>query len=527
MRTYFVCPAPPCPNGKLHLGHVGGVYLLADIFVRFQRMAGHRAYYITGADEHGTYTLVKARKLGQPVSDVAQKHICEILQCLRAVQITPDVFVCTSSEIHKENARVIFRELQEAGYVDVRNGVQLYCEHCDEFVADSLAAGTCPACDAATDSNLCENCGLAVQHDTLRNGRHTTCGRKLGLRAIKQAVFEVPRLAQALDKAIRQSAWPRAIRDEARAWLADNAHGLPMSRHFSHGVELKQPEPLIGQTLLTWFEGLWCFDTGIREKCVHDNLDANAALHAPNTQLVFFMGQDNRFYYTVGVTGSLFARGYPIPKNLSVQDFYKLEGKKFSTSRDHALWTDEVAREVDPSVLRYALARVARPFDSDENDFDVDKLIMAASLLRSWEDALRHSANNAHTMDSKGLCPALRGLAQRYANAIEALRFWDALDIINTYFEAADFAREDSGMWNAAQISLFLSLLYPVVPKLAIRYGQHFFGAAWQPSLKKPAAAAALPGARVDFPYFSAAVPANFIAAYNKRFRTEQVRQSI
>ncbi|KAA3441911.1 hypothetical protein C7I87_33310 [Mesorhizobium sp. SARCC-RB16n] len=524
MRTYFVCPAPPCPNGKLHLGHVGGVYLLADIFVRFQRMAGHRAYYITGSDEHGTYTLVKARKLGQPVSELAQKHIHEILQCLRAVQITPDVFVRTSSEIHKENALAIFRELQEAGYIDVRKGVQLYCEHCDELVADSLAAGRCPACSAATDSNLCENCGLAVQHDTICNARHTTCGGKLVLRPITQAVFDIPRLAPALDKAIGQSAWPEVIRDKARAWLACDVHDLPMTRHFSHGVELKQPEPLIGHTLLTWFEGLWCFDTGIREQCAYNNLDADAALHDPNTQLLFFMGQDNRFYYTIGVTGALLARGYPIPKNHSVQDFFKLEGEKFSTSRDHALWTDEVAREVGPSVLRYALARVAKPFESDENDFDVDKLIMAASRLRVWEDALRHYAQNAHTVDSNGLCPTLRSLAQRYADAVEALRFWDALDIIDTCFEVADLAR---GIWNAAQVSFFLSLLYPVVPELAIRYGQHFFGATWQPSLKTLAATAALPIVEMDFPYFSAPVPAGFIAGYNKRFRTEQTRQPV
>ncbi|MHB0773078.1 class I tRNA ligase family protein [Bradyrhizobium sp. 1.29L] len=527
MRTYFVCPAPPCPNGKLHLGHVGGVYLLADMFTRFQRMVGHRAYYITGADEHGTYTLVKARKLRQPVSDVAQKHIHEILQCLRAVQITPDAFVRTSSEVHKENALAIFRELQEAGYVDVRDGVQLYCEHCDEFVADSLAVGTCPACDATTDSNLCENCGLAVQHDTLRDARHTTCGSTLGLRPIKQAVFDVPRLARVLDKAIGQSGWPEVIRDKARTWLAGAVHGLPMSRHFSHGVRLTQPEHLIGQTLLTWFEGLWSFDTGIRELCARDNLDADSVLHDPNTQLLFFMGQDNRFYYTVGVAGTLLARGYPIPQNHSVQDFYKLEGEKFSTSRDHALWADEVTREVDASVLRYALARVAKPFDNKKNDFDVDSLIMAASRLRIWEDALRHSANNAHTVDSKHLCPTLRSLVQRYADAIESLRFWDALDIIDMYLEVADFAREDNAMWNAAKVSSFLSLLYPVVPELAIRYGQHFFGAAWQPSLKTPAAVAALPGARVDFPHFSAAVSANFIAAYNTRFRTEQVRQSV
>ncbi|MCP3380384.1 class I tRNA ligase family protein [Bradyrhizobium sp. CCGUVB4N] len=525
MRTYFVCPAPSCPNGKLHLGHVGGVYLLADIFVRFQRMAGHRAHFITGADEHGTYTLQKARKLGQPVGEVAQKYIDEILQCLRAVHITPDVFVRTSSELHKENALAIFCELQEAGYVKVRKGVQLYCEHCDEFVADSLAVGNCPACNSPTDSNLCENCGLAVRHATLRNARHTTCGHNLVLRTVEHAVFDTPRLAHALDKAIGQSDWAEPIRDKARSWLAHDMRGLPMSRHFSHGIELLQPERLSGQTLLTWFEGLWCFDTGIREQCANEFLDAKSTMHDPTTRLVFFMGQDNRFYYTIGVTGALLARGYPIPANHSIQDFYKLEGETFSTSRDHALWVDEVAREVDPNVVRYALARIARPFGRDENEFDIDRLITAASHLRVWEDALGQYANNARTLDTRRLRSRLRILAQRYADAIEDLRFWDALDIVDRYFEVADFARDNSGMWNAVEISLFLSLLYPVVPELALRYGRHFFGTAWQPSFGKLAPKAGLPP-KIDFP-LSAAVPTEFIAAYNERFRRRQAHAKL
>ncbi|WP_208524358.1 class I tRNA ligase family protein [Paraburkholderia tuberum] len=121
-RTFFVCPAPPCPNGKLHLGHIGGVYLLTDLFVRFQRMRGHRAYHVTGADEHGTYTVVKARKLGRPIDEVAQLHIDEIMDCLRAMHIEPDVFIGTTDATHKQNSLKIFRELEAAGYIDVRDG---------------------------------------------------------------------------------------------------------------------------------------------------------------------------------------------------------------------------------------------------------------------------------------------------------------------------------------------------------------------------------------------------------------------
>ncbi|WFU23221.1 class I tRNA ligase family protein [Bradyrhizobium sp. CB1717] len=518
MRTYFVCPAPPCPNGKLHLGHIGGVYLLADIFVRFQRMAGHRAYYITGSDEHGTHTLEAARRLGRSFGEVAEQYVQQILECLRAVQITPDVFVRTSSAIHKENALAIFSELQVAGYVGVRPGVQLYCEHCSELVADSLATGRCPACSSPCDSNLCENCGLALQHDTIREARHASCGRDLVLRPIAQAMFDMPRLAGQLDEAIGESAWSEPIRSKARAWLRREVGGLPMTRHFKHGVEIKEPDSLAGQTLLTWFEGLWCFDTGIRELCARSGLDANATLHDENSELLFFMGQDNRFYYTLGVAGAQLARGYPIPKNNSVQDFYKLEGEKFSTSRDHALWADEVARAVGPNVLRYALARVAKPFGTDANHFDLDVLMSAASRIRVWEDALRRYAESAGTAESTELSPKCRRFADDYAAAVTALRFWDALDIIDRYFELVAFENAENGTWNSVQISLFLSLLYPVIPELAMGYGRNYFGEAWAPSLER-SAVAAQPKASVDLPRFGAPIPASFALSTKKRFR--------
>ncbi len=144
------------------------------------------------------------------------------------------------------------------------------------------------------------------------------------------------------------------------------------------------------------------------------------------------MGQDNRFYYTLGVAGALLARGYPIPKNCSVQDFYKLEGEKFSTSRDHALWADEVAREVGPNVLRYALARVAKPFGTDANDFDLDGLISAASRIRVWEDALRRYAENARTVESTELsrtsAASLKITPMRSPHCVSGMRLISSTD---------------------------------------------------------------------------------------------------
>ncbi|RKR31396.1 MULTISPECIES: class I tRNA ligase family protein [Paraburkholderia] len=518
-RTFFVCPAPPCPNGKLHLGHIGGVYLLTDLFVRFQRMRGHRAYHVTGADEHGTYTVVKARKLGRPIDEVAQLHIDEITDCLRAMHIEPDVFIRTTDATHKQNSLKIFRELEAAGYIDVRNGHQLYCENCDEFVADSLAVGLCPACDASTDSNLCENCGLAQQHSKLRTPVHTSCGKPLSLRPIEQAVFDIPRMAAMLDDAIKGSEWDQTIQRKARAWLRDELRPLPMSRIFDRGVTLEAPAKIAGQTLMTWFEGLWCFETGIRLQCARDEVNYDTVMRDPDTRLLFFMGQDNRFYYTIGVAGSLLARGYPLPANHSIQDFYKLEGQKFSTSRDHALWADEVSRQVDPSVLRYALARIAKPFGTNNNDFQIGELIRSASHILAWESALRRDSLHSANVDGSGLTPAHDDIVQRYITAMAQVRFWNALDLIDEYFVATGFGTSPE-TWRPVHVSVFLSMLHPVMPVLAERYGNVFFGENWTPALGANATLSATPPrATAEFPPFGMPIADSFIRQYQSRFQ--------
>lgn len=521
-HTFFACSAPPCPNGKLHLGHIGGVYLLADVFVRYHRMVGNAAYHVTGADEHGTYTLVKARKLGRPVDDVAHMHIEEILQCLRSVDIEPDVFVRTSSEDHKDRSLAIYDQLRASGYVELRDGEQLYCGTCEEFAADSLAVGECPACNAPTDSNLCEDCGSALQHNLLRNPIHTTCGQSLILRPIRQVHFELEKFAPGLDHAIEASGWPESIKRKELDWLRSKLMALPMSRHFDRGVTLNYPVEVAGQTLMTWFEGLWCYETGIERLCKQNGADLDDTMRNASTRLVFFMGQDNRFYYTIGVTASLFSRGYAIPYNHAIQDFYKLEGAKFSTSRDHAVWADEVAADIDTNVLRYYLASIAKPFGANDNDFLIEGLLQTAARIRAFETALRKYAGCNETLTADKLTVEQNHNVKRYSEAVQDLRVWDAMDAIDAFFDVASFSRADTSV-SAAEVSVFLSLLNPVTPMLAARYGAFFFGAGWRPGLDggtiRPSTGLRKP---VDFPLFSDPIPEAFIEAYERRFR--QVR---
>lgn len=520
-QTYFVCPAPPCPNGKLHLGHIGGVYLLADIFVRYQRMRGNTAYYVTGADEHGTYTLVKARQLGKPVDEVSAMYSSQILDCLAAMGIEVDEFVKTSNQDHKQHSLSVFNDLLDAGLIAIEDGQQLYCDSCQEFAADSLAHGFCPECDQATDSNLCEGCGHAIQHATLKQARHTPCNKPLALRPIRQAHLKLDAITAELIPAIEASAWSRVIKDKEIRWLKEELRNLAMSRHFARGVALEKPAEVVGQTLLTWFEGLWCFDTGIKRICERNKVDYTETMRSQDSKIVFFMGQDNRFYYTIGVTASLLGRGYAIPHNQAIQDFSKLEGEKFSTSRNHALWADEVARDVDQSVLRYYLAGIAKPFGTDDNNFQVDGLILAALRVREYETALRKHVGSVDSYAFNPLLPALADAIDRYKAAMESIAFWDALQAIDGFFSGARFADSTASQLDAEEISLFLSMLHPFMPALVKSYGACFFGAQWRPALQMTACPASVqpPPAKVDFPLFGKPIQEKFVTAYNERFK--------
>ncbi|WP_397458326.1 class I tRNA ligase family protein [Pseudomonas asplenii] len=520
-KTYFICPAPPCPNGKLHLGHIAGVYLLADIYARFQRLAGHRAFYVTGSDEHGTYTLVKAQKLQRPVDDVAQMHNREILACLGALGIEPDEFVRTTSADHVENSLAIYQTLKDNGFITVKDGVQLYCETCAEFAADSLASGLCPDCSAPTDSNLCENCGLAVPHARLKQPRHAPCSGPLSLRPIRQAHLDIEKLAPTLQQAIVDSQWPEPIKHLELSWLRESLRSLPMSRHFDRGVVLGDPEDVAGQTLLTWFEGLWCFDTGIRRLCAREASDYQQVLANPDSRVVFFMGQDNRFYYTVGVTASLLGRGFAAPFNQSIQDFSTLEGSKFSTSRDHVIWADEVAKVVDQNVLRLYLASIAKPFGNQDNEFELEGLMAAAQQLHDWEARLRAHARQARQVVNEPLPARLAEQVERYTRAMDGLAFWDALQAIEDFLDNADIT-DTAPQWQATQVSALLGMLAPFIPQWTQRYAALYFGADWA-AASQPLSVPAWPLPQASFPMIDAHLPDTYIRAYKQRFRAAAI----
>lgn len=518
-QTFFVCPAPPCPNGKLHLGHVGGVYLLTDIFVRFQRMIGNDAYHLTGSDEHGTVTFAKGMKLGKPVDQVAQMYNSQILHCMNVLGIIPDEFVRTTSEDHIENSLAIYNELYSNGYINIINSKQLFCEFCDDFAADSFAVGTCSACGSPTDSNLCENCGLAIQHSLLRNPKHTICGRDLILRPIKQAHFDVKKLTPIMIQEIQKSKWPNTIKQKELNWFRSEVRPLPMSRYCNIGISLPNPHEVADQTILTWFEGLWCFDTGIRRHCTKMGLGYSQVMQSQNTKLVFFMGQDNRFYYTVGVSASLLARGYQLPHNHSVQDFHKLEGEKFSTGRNHAVWADECSTDIDQNVLRFYLTTIAKPFGTNNNHFQIEGLIQSAANLQRYELALRKAAARAIETSSSDLSPSLARIVAQFCSAMGDVKFWDAIDSIDAFF--SESIEIESSVWSANEISVFLSMMHPITPLLSESYGKCFFGDDWVPLLESTIVALSsnLPPKEITFPVFATPISNSFIKSYESRFR--------
>jgi len=472
MSTYFVCPAPPCSNGQLHLGHLGGVYLLADIYARHLRGRGHVVHYVTGADEHGSYTLVKALSLGRPVQEVSETYCRQIERCLEVADIQCDQFIRTSSQEHQAVALKVYAQLVRSGAVVSEQGAQLYCERCNEFVADSLAMGQCHECGSNTDSSLCEECGEPIQHRRLEGAKHRTCGSVVAARPIIQAHLQLNVLAPALARAIEQSPWPAGLKARELGWLAGRLRNLPMTRRFDRGVIVREPAEVSGQSLMTWFEGLWCFLTGVQRTAPAGQADVGRHLRESEAKVVFFMGQDNRFYYTVGVSAVMQALGAPIPHNMSIQSFYLLDGQKFSTSRNHAVWTDDAVTEFGADAVRFYLASIAAPFPNATNNVTREDMVKDAQWLQAVKkQLLNRERMGAAVVRDEG---AVRALSD-YGAAVTGLRFWDAVRIVR---ELGERVTTDARL-SSHLVAAWLTMLRDVAPRMASECGRHLFGASW------------------------------------------------
>ncbi|WP_235590503.1 class I tRNA ligase family protein [Leptospira borgpetersenii] len=346
---------PPCSNGGLHLGHIGGVYLPADIYRRLLKLlTKEQIYSIAGSDENNTYTLKKSIKIDKNIYETADFYSNEIRQALDSLDIGYDSFVRTSSIQHLLTVNDLVSEIRKSPHVEEAPVLQLYLKSKNKFVTDSLVVGNCYNCGSETDAGACENCAILIDHSKLISPKFYLDSEPLELKECQGLKISNSKITSQLIEKIQNSNWNSKIKEVALNWILDEKNSeIILTRIFEYGLPVFD-DPSQKLTIPLWFEAVWGYFTGINH--ITNSEDCLRILNEDKTKFSVFMGQDNLFHFSVSlVLIHIILNIKNIPDNLFVEPFLKLEGQKFSTSRDHAIFAKDIIQYLDSDTIRFGL----------------------------------------------------------------------------------------------------------------------------------------------------------------------------
>jgi methionyl-tRNA synthetase len=383
-RPLFVFSTPPTPNGDLHLGHLSGPYLGADAFVRFQRMNGARAWHLTGSDDYQSYVLARAATEHTTPDRVAAHWGEEIAATLALMDIHPDQYTVTSADPgYAEGLRGFFDALLASGAVTRRSLPSLADAETARYLYEVDVTGTCPGCGAGTSGNICEECGEPNVVVDLVEPRSKISG---SVRATRTNQFALPlhEFRDAVEAHHRVGRVPARLRELAGRIFDRPALDLPVSHPAPWGVN---PQGVDDQVIWVWPEMSYGFLHGIAALGARLGETWRADKPEPDWKIVHFFGYDNSFYHAVlyPVLYRLAFPGWEPDIDYHVNEFYLLEGEKFSTSRRHAVWGKDILSPETADAVRYYLART-RP-EGRRTNFDPDDYAATVqhTLIEGWQ----------------------------------------------------------------------------------------------------------------------------------------------
>ncbi|MGV9245861.1 class I tRNA ligase family protein [Streptomyces sp. NPDC003710] len=368
-RPVFVFSTPPTPNGDLHLGHLSGPYLGADAFVRFQRMNGTEAWHLTGSDDYQSYVVGAARQEGREPAETAAHYSAEIARTLDLMDIRPDQYTVTDAEPgYRDGLRDFFSRVVASGWATVTEKDALFDAESGQYLYEVDVKGGCPGCGSGTSGNICEECGEPNTVVDLAEPR--SAGSAAEPRRAPLARYSLP-LHLFRDEVTahhRLGRVPARLRELSDRLFARPAMDIPLTHPSSWGVPPAETD-VDGQVIWVWPEMSYGFLHGIQSLGLRLGRDWKAAEPDQDWKIVHFFGYDNSFYHSV-LYPVLYRLAHPDWEpdiDYHVNEFYLLEGSKFSTSRRHAIWGKEILTPDSVDAVRYFLSR-SRP-EGERTDF--------------------------------------------------------------------------------------------------------------------------------------------------------------
>ena len=486
----LVTAALPYANGGVHIGHLAGVYVPADIYVRYLRLKKREVLFICGSDEHGVPVTIRARKEGCTPQEVVDRYNKIIRESFEGFGISFDFFGRTTSEVHKKTASDFFRTLYDKGEFVEQESEQYYDEEAHTFLADRYITGECPHCHAeGAYGDQCEKCGTALSPTELINPRSTVSGSKPVLRKTKHWYLPLDKHQQWLEPWITKehTEWRTNVMGQCKSWFDMGLKPRAVSRDLEWGIPVPV-EGADGKVLYVWFDAPIGYISNTKELLPND---WEKWWKSDDTRLIHFIGKDNIVFHCIVFPAMLKAEGsYILPDNVPANEFLNLEDDKISTSRNWAVWLDEYLRDLPgkQDVLRYVLTANA-PETKDNNftwkDFQArnnNELVAvygnfvnrALQLTKKYYDGVVPAAGELTDYDRQTIAE-FKDVKAEVERLIENFRFRDAQK------EAMNLARignkylADSEPWKVIKtdperVKTVLNLSLQLVANLGIAF---------------------------------------------------------
>ncbi|MDI9320087.1 MAG: methionine--tRNA ligase [Phycisphaerales bacterium] len=386
-KRILVTAALPYANGPVHIGHLAGCYLPADIYVRYQRAQKRDVQFVCGSDEHGVPITIRAMKEGVTPQDVVDKYNAIIKESFAEMGISFDIFSRTSSPVHHSTAQAFFKKLYDDGAFETKETEQYFDEEKKVYLADRYIIGTCPVCSNANAyGDQCEKCGSTLSPEQLINPRSALSNAPLVKRTTTHWYFPLNQYEDFLKEWIvvgKKDEWKSNVYGQCKSWLDSGLQSRAMTRDSNWGV----PVPIEGsegKVLYVWFDAPIGYISATKELTPH----WADYWQQEDTKLVHFIGKDNIVFHCIIFPAMLKAHGgFVLPDNVPANEFLNIEGEKVSTSRNWAVWVHEYLKDFpeQQDILRYVLC--ANAPETKDNDF-------------TWKDF--QTRNNSELVDKFG-----------------------------------------------------------------------------------------------------------------------------
>lgn len=356
----LVTAALPYANGPLHLGHLAGAYIPADVYVRYQQLKGSDVVFICGSDEHGVPITIRADREGVSPQEIVDRYHSMIKHSFQSLGINFDNYSRTSLPLHHKISQDFFLKLNDKGYIRRQEVKQYYCITCGRFLPDRYIEGECPHCHrSGARGDQCESCGRWLEPELLINPRCKICGSAPEMRSTLHWFFRLSEFQEALKKwQESKPRWKSNVREFSSGWFNEGLTDRSITPDIDWGI----PVPLEGaqgKVLYVWFDAPigyisstveWAQKLDTPERWKNYWCDRN-------TRLIHFIGKDNIVFHAIVWPAMLMAHGdYILPDNVPANEFLTIEGQKLSTSRNWAIWVDDYLEIFPPDPLRYYLA---------------------------------------------------------------------------------------------------------------------------------------------------------------------------